>query len=146
MRIWEGVLCRKCFQIAFRNVFLIEKLIQNAKKSACGEHIVIEIRLVMLIKCNFSAPAAGQNHSVFEFYDCLQGATRQATLLLMLTRFRRGQKTLGCKMGNKDLGCGFWEISDGRSRSSTALRQFLAMFEYITPQKITSGGDTSRVV
>ena len=69
------------------------------KKSACGEHIVIEIRLVMLIKCNFSAPAAGQNHSVFEFYDCLQGATRQATLLLMLTRFRRGQKTFADLFG-----------------------------------------------
>ena len=31
----------------------------------------------------------------------------------MLIRFRRGGKTLGCKMGNKDFGCGFWEIADG---------------------------------
>ena len=33
------------------------------KISACGGHIIIEIRLVMLLKCNFSAPAAGKNHS-----------------------------------------------------------------------------------
>ena len=55
MRIWEGVLCRKCFQIALRNVKNASKM---PKFSACGGHIIIEIRLVMLLKCNFFAPAA----------------------------------------------------------------------------------------
>ena len=52
--------------------------LQNAQKfSACGGHIVIEIHLVMPLKCNFFAPAAGQ-HSVLVFYACLQGASTQA--------------------------------------------------------------------
>ena len=55
-----------------------EKHIQNAKIFRLRRHIIIEIRLVMLLKCNFFAPAAGQNHSVFEFYACLQGASRQS--------------------------------------------------------------------
>ena len=41
--------------------------LQNAQKfSACGGHIVIEIHLVMPLKCNFFAPEAGQ-HSVLVF-------------------------------------------------------------------------------
>ena len=56
-------------------MFLVSK---NAQKiSACGGHIVIEIHLVMPLKCNFFAPAAGQ-HSVLVFYACLQGASTQA--------------------------------------------------------------------
>ena len=52
--------------------------IQNAQKcSACGGHIVIEIHLEMLLKCNFFAPAAG-HHSVLVFYACLQGASTHA--------------------------------------------------------------------
>ena len=52
--------------------------LQNAQKfSACGGHIVIEIHLVMPLKCNFFAPAAG-HHSVLVFYACLQGASTQA--------------------------------------------------------------------
>ena len=68
----------KRVQNALRNVFLVQKRIQNAQKfSACGGHIVIEIHLVMPLKCNFFAPAAGQ-HSVLVFYACLQGASTQA--------------------------------------------------------------------
>ena len=44
---------------------------------ACGGHIVIEIHLVMHLKCKFFAPAAGQ-HSVLVFYACLQGASTHA--------------------------------------------------------------------
>ena len=99
----------KRVQNALGNVFLVQKRLQNVKKiSASGGHIVIEIRLVMSLKCIFfracgghhsvfvfyaclqdtstqaqnsdflSAPATGRNHNDFVFYACLQGASRQA--------------------------------------------------------------------
>ena len=37
------------------------------KFSACGGHITIEIRLVMLLKCNFFAPAAAHHSGLICF-------------------------------------------------------------------------------
>ena len=60
MRISEVFLREKRVQNALGNVFLVQKRLQNVKKiSASGGHIVIEIRLVMSLKCIFFAPAAG---------------------------------------------------------------------------------------
>ena len=53
------------------SIFCIKRAPKSQKFSACGGHIVIEIRLVIL----FCAPAAGPR-SVF--YACLQGASTQA--------------------------------------------------------------------
>ena len=39
-------------------VFVYQNASKSQKISACGGHIIIEIRLVMLLKCNFFAPAA----------------------------------------------------------------------------------------
>ena len=59
------------------DIFLYKNASKNPQKfSACGGHIVIEIRLVCLLMF-FFAPAVG-HHSVFVFYACLQGASTQA--------------------------------------------------------------------
>ena len=47
-------------------------------------------------------------------------------------------------MGNKDFGCGFWEIADGRSRSSTAPKDSVSgRVEYLT-QKCSPPAGTLR--
>ena len=76
---FRGVLREKHVQNALMNVFLVQKRLQNAQKfSACGGHIIIEIRLVNVPKVYFSA-AADQNQ-----YCCVlclstgQGASTQS--------------------------------------------------------------------
>ena len=48
------------------------------KISACGGHIIIEIRLVNAPKVYFFSRLRRAKISLFEFYACLQGASRQA--------------------------------------------------------------------